>query len=161
MQAVRINTNMERMSHNCMELPRVLEGAPSKLKSSLIYVAPFEILSLRSEEAHFYSECLVPKKDSSSLHSSHRPEAVSLRENDMEPLICIYKLRRRKDDICLLTLIIYPFLEGKFLQSQVGIGRKRTVRITLEDSYNMKSHIRCDHIAVASHSQGKCCIFDL
>jgi len=39
-QAVAINTSIESISHVCMGAPCGLDGFPSKLKSSFIYVAP-------------------------------------------------------------------------------------------------------------------------
>src|SRR5689334_20802445 len=46
MQIVRSNITMERISHIAMAPPRDRDCVPSKSKSSFIYGAPFNVLSL-------------------------------------------------------------------------------------------------------------------
>src|SRR5690349_8264620 len=84
MQIVRSNITMERISHIAIAPPRDRDCVPSKSKSSFIYDAPFNVLSL---------------------------------------------IGWRKDNLCLLTLVVDPFFESKILQSKQRIRCEWTVWI--------------------------------
>src|SRR5687768_1577839 len=70
-------------------------------------------------------------------------------------------LLRSKDNLCLLALFLNPGLQCQLLKGKVGIGGKRTLWVTCQNSQDMKSHVRCNHIAVLTDGQVKRSFLDL